>query len=172
LTQDVEFIPLHREAVNVAVLIGLTTEIMERQASTHGVRLTVRIDDEVPDVVDVDRNKVAWVITNLLGSAMRHTQSPGGLVDLHVSYDARQSALAIAVRDNGPGISPERLKKLLDRRGWHPHAALALLLVEDIAIAHGGMVEIESEAVDSNRFTLIRVTIPIRAHFDRGAHVG
>jgi signal transduction histidine kinase len=172
VTQEAEFIPICRERVNVAVLLGLTTEIMERQASAHGMRLTVRIDDEVPDVVEVDRNKVAWVITNLLGSAMRHAQSPGGLVDLHVSYDANQSAMAIAVRDNGPGISPERLKKLLNREGWHPHAALALLLVEDIALAHGGSVEIESEAVESNRFTLIRVTLPIRAHFDRGAHVG
>jgi signal transduction histidine kinase len=171
LTQGVECIPVRRERVNVAVLIGLTTEIMERQASAAGIRLTVRIDDDVPDFVEIDRNKVAWVITNLLGSAIRHVRTPGGLVDLHVTYDAPKSAMAIAVRDNGPGISAERLKKLLDRQGWHPNAALALLLVEDIAMAHGGSVQIESET-RSTPFTTIRFSVPVDAHFDLPPRVG
>jgi signal transduction histidine kinase len=70
--------------------------------------------------------------------------------------------MSISVHDNGPGIPPDRLKMLLKRTGWRPGAALALLLVEDIATAHGGGIELESKADRSEHFTTIRLTIPVR----------
>jgi signal transduction histidine kinase len=156
-----ESIPLRREDVDVGVLVELSTEVMQRQAAAHSVRLNIHIDDTVPTTVRVDRDKVAWALTSLIGSALRHVQGPGGLIVVNVSLDAA-SHLIIAVRDNGSGISPERLKKLLSRDAWHPGSALALLLVEDIAVAHGGRLDIESKADALDHFTSVRMTIPLR----------
>jgi signal transduction histidine kinase len=156
-----ESIPLRRQEVDVGVLLEVTTEVMQRQAAAHGVRLNIHIDDNVPTTVRVDRDKVAWAITSLVGSALRHVQGPGGLIIVSVSYDSR-AALVISVRDNGPGISAEPLRNLLRRDRWRPGSALALLLVEDIAVAHGGHLDVESKADALDHFTSVRMTIPLR----------
>jgi signal transduction histidine kinase len=156
-----ESIPLRRQNVDVGVLLELTTEVMQRQARTLGITLTLRIDDEVPATVHLDRDKVAWAITSLVGSALRHVRGPRGSVDVHVMYDAHWG-LVVCVRDNGPGIPTEQLNRLLQREGWHPGSALALLLVEDIAAAHGGAVRIDSQTNPPDHFTSICFTIPIR----------
>jgi signal transduction histidine kinase len=70
------------------------------------------------------------------------------------------------------GDSEPSMNTLLDREGWHPGAALALLLVDDIAAAHGGSLQIESQAERSQHFTTVRFTIPAGEPFDRTAHVG
>jgi signal transduction histidine kinase len=158
--QASESIPLRREPVNVGVLLELPTEVLQRQARALRITLTIRIDDDVPDTVYLDRDKVAWIITSLVGSAVRHVRTPGGTIDVHVGFDAAPSTLSISVRDDGSGIPAEKLKRLLKRGGWHPGSALALLLVEDIAIAHGGGIEIESKADPAEHFTTVRVTIP------------
>jgi hypothetical protein len=48
----------------------------------------------------------------------------------------------------------------------------AVALVEDVAAAHGGGIEIESRAERSGHFTNIRVTIPVRGIADLPAQVG
>ena len=162
MSDAVESIPLLRQDVDVGVLLEVTTEVMQRQAAAHGVRLNIQIDDNVPTTVHVDRDKVAWAITSLVGSALRHAQGPGGLIIVGVSYEDSPPRLVISVRDNGPGIPAERLKNLLRRDRWRPGSALALLMVEDIAVAHGGRVDLESKVGALDHFTTIRFTIPIR----------
>jgi signal transduction histidine kinase len=92
---------------------------------------------------------------------LRHVQGPGGLIIVSVSYDSH-SQLVISVRDNGPGISADRLRNLLRRDRWRPGSALALLLIEDIVVAHGGRLEVESKADALDHFTSVRMTIPLR----------
>jgi signal transduction histidine kinase len=156
-----ESIPLRRQPVDVGVLLELTTEVMQRQAAAMGVSLAIRIADDVPDVVHLDRDKVAWAITSLVGAALRHVR-PGGSIAVDVGYDVAGARLSIAVEDDGPGIPAERLEKLLAREPWHPGSALALLLVEDIAVAHGGTVGVES-ATGPHHFTRVQFTIPAGA---------
>lgn len=162
MSDAAESIPLLRQDVDVGVLLEVTTEVMQRQAAAHGVRLNIQIDDNVPTTVHVDRDKVAWAITSLVGGALRHAQGPGGLIIVGVSYDDSPPRLVIAVRDNGPGIPADRVKNLLRRDRWRPGSALALLMVEDIAVAHGGRVDVESKVGALDHFTSIRFTIPIR----------
>ena len=156
-----ESIRLQREPVDVALLVELTTEAMQHQARTLGIMLTIRVDEEVPDVVHLDRDKVAWAMTSLVGSALRHVRKNGAIL-LQLSYDAARSTLRISVRDDGPGIPAERLNRLLERKNWHPGSALALLLVEDIAVAHGGKIVVESKADPLDHFTQVSFTIPVR----------
>jgi signal transduction histidine kinase len=98
-----------------------------------------------------------------------------------VSYDRGSESLLFTVKDNGPGIPPERLRRLLQRDAWHPAGALALLLVEDIAAAHGGRLQIESDTRPGVHFTSVTFTIATphqrekvstRSTFDPTADVG
>jgi len=164
MSELLESIPLHRESVDVAVLLGLTVDIMQRQASASGVRLTVRVDDDVPSMVRLDREKVAWAVTSLVGSALRHVQGPGAWVDVHAS--SQHGELSICVRDNGPGITTGQLHKLWQRDQWQPGMGLALLMVRDIATAHGGTLAVSSRTAALDHFTSVCFTI---AHADSAA---
>ena len=166
--QVAESIPLRREPVDVGVLIELTMEVMHLQARARDVTLKVRVADEVPALMQLDGDKVAWAVANLVGTALRHVRRgtqgvPGGSIDVEVRYDSGRDELIIDVRDDGPGIPLDRLKKLLNRGARsHPGPALALLLVEDIAAAHGGGIEIESNTDRFEHFTNVRIKIPAR----------
>jgi signal transduction histidine kinase len=155
-----ESIPLRRQAVDVGVLLELATEVMQRQARSLGITLTVQIDDDVPSSVRMDRDKVAWAITSLVGSALRHVHGPEKRVDVHVAWDTPRSTLIVGVRDNGSGMSSEHLSQLFRRDAWHPGSALALILVEDIAAAHGGGITVKSSTDPAAHFTDVRFTIP------------
>lgn len=166
LTEVAESIPLRREPVDVGVLLELTMEVMHLQARTLGVTLKVRVADDVPTLLHFDGDKVAWAVANLVGTALRHVRrgtdsTRGGSVDVNVRYNTAQGELVIDVRDDGSGIPIEKLKGLLNRgTRSHPGAALALLLVEDIAAAHGGGIELESSADSFEHFTKVRLTVP------------
>jgi signal transduction histidine kinase len=157
--QEALAIPLRRERVDVGLLLELTTEVMQRQARAQGVTLTITIADDVPDTILLDRDKVGWVITSLVGSALRHARTPGSIIDVRAQYNPAESTFSISVRDNGPGIPRDILDKLLTRGSWRPGAALALLLVEDIAVAHHGRVDVESRTGPDDHFTTIRFAI-------------
>ncbi len=159
--QATNSIPLHRQWVDVCVLIELTTEVMQRQAWLLGIALDIRIAEDVPAKAYLDRDKVAWAVTNLVGSALRHVRKPGGAVSIEVGWKAEGRSLYFTVTDDGPGIDADRLRHLLDRGHWHPGGALALLLVSDIAEAHGGSVVIQTKAEPSLHFTSASFTIPL-----------
>lgn len=110
-----ESIPLRRAPVDVGVLLGLTMEVMYLQARTLDVTLKVRVDDDVPSPLHLDGDKLAWAIASLVGTALRHVRRgtqlmPGGSIDVNVRYDQDRGELTIDVRDDGPGISLDRLK--------------------------------------------------------------
>jgi signal transduction histidine kinase len=159
-TQTIEAIPLRREAADVGVLLELATDGVQSQARRLGVTLTIRVATSVPETLHFDRIKVAWAVTNLVGTALRHVASSGGTIDVSVGYDQVRSMLSIAVQDNGAGIPPDRRRRLLDRVKWYPGSAMALLLVEDIALAHGGRLHVESRCGRADHFTNVLFTIP------------
>ena len=79
----------------------------------HGA-VEVRID--VPEVVDdfeVDSAKLKQVIVNLMGNALKFTET--GEIVLRVSvHEGTSTPAAIHVQDSGIGIPPERLGAIFE----------------------------------------------------------
>jgi signal transduction histidine kinase len=59
-----------------------------------------------------DRERLAQVLANVLDNALRHTP-PGGIVDLTVTADTRQTSLTVT--DTGSGIEPGHLEWIFER---------------------------------------------------------
>jgi signal transduction histidine kinase len=159
-------IPPRRTPTDIRDLLRWSLEALRGQAETFDIGLRIRVDDNVPAAVLLDRSKIAWAITALVGNALRYvrhgTQTmPGGSITVHVALDSAARQLVIDVQDDGPGIAADRLRALLNDRTGAPATALGLLMVREVAVAHGGTFNIDSETNGFTHGTTVRVTLPV-----------
>lgn len=149
---------LHREETDAGALVRDTVESFRTQAESAGVTLGVEVAGDMPSS-EVDPARIRQLIGNLLSNAIRHTP-PGGSVKVTAGSSAGQ--LTIAVTDTGEGIAPDLLPHVFDRFVKGPGSTgsgLGLAIAHDIAVAHGGDVQLESAA---GRGTSARVRLPLR----------
>ncbi len=104
-----------------------------------------------------DRDRIIQALSNLLGNALKFTPQ-GGTV--RVTAADAEGGVAFSVADDGPGIPPEERGRLFDRfwqaeRHGRTGAGLGLAIVRGIAEAHGGRVEVASEAGEGSTFSLV-----------------
>ncbi len=107
-----------------------------------------------------DAPRVHQVIANLLANAGVHTPM-GSQVALTISQEA--SGVAVAVSDNGPGLSLDAQSKIFQRfyradpsraRVDGEGSGLGLSIVDAVMRAHGGSVSVQSEPGSGAKFTL------------------
>ncbi|HEY4971548.1 MAG TPA: HAMP domain-containing sensor histidine kinase, partial [Steroidobacteraceae bacterium] len=102
-------------------------------------------------IAEVDENAFGQMITQLIDNAVSFT-SEGGTITLTAA--ARDGRIALRVADNGPGVAPEDLARILEpfeqvgrTTTDHTHGAgLGLTLAKAFAELHGGTLRIASEA--------------------------
>jgi NtrC-family two-component system sensor histidine kinase KinB len=97
-----------------------------------------------------DPVKLSWVVSNLVGNALRYTPGGGAIT---VRLQACEDFVRLQVRDSGPGIAPEIRDHLFERFAqWRPNGleagsgGLGLAIVKDIVEGHGGRIFVESSA--------------------------
>jgi two-component system, OmpR family, sensor histidine kinase BaeS len=154
---DVGSLRLHREAVDVPVLVTSSLAAFQSAADAAGVRLMADVTPELP-AIDADPARIRGVLGNLLSNAIRHTPS-GGIV----TAGARQSgdSIIFSVRDTGQGIPSELRSRIFERfvKGpGSPGSGLGLAIAKDVVSAHGGTIEAIS---DPGKGTEIRFTLPV-----------
>ena len=107
-----------------------------------------------------DRDRLRQVLANLVDNAIKYTPG-GGRVTIRARHDG--SSVQIEIADTGAGISSQDLPRIWDRlyRGDQSRTerglGLGLSLVRAIVAAHGGTVEVATEASKGSTF---RVVLP------------
>jgi signal transduction histidine kinase len=155
---DAGSLVLQKEPTDLGALAVETVDSFKVQAEAAGVALSSDIANNLPSV-DVDPARIRGVIGNLLSNALRHTPA-GGSVTVGVSSSG--DGVVITVADNGEGIPPELLPHVFERfakGAGSPGSGLGLAIVHDVVTAHGGNVEVESQAGSGTR---VRLTLPTR----------
>jgi two-component sensor histidine kinase len=160
----VEAVPVRRVRTDLRRLLPSALEVLERQARSLDVALTIEVEN-APDPVPLDADKIAWAVTALVGNALRYVRHgsqtmPGGTIGVRVSYPAGAAEFTIEVQDDGPGISPEHLRQLSGDAGTGTHGGLGLAMVRDIVAAHGGSVAILSDTDALRSGTTVRLRLP------------
>ncbi len=156
---DAGTLVLHKEPTDLGALVHDTVESFRSQAESAGSTLTSEIAGKLP-TVEVDPARIRQVIGNLLSNAIRHTPSGGSV---KVAVDSTADQVTITVADTGEGIPPDLLPHVFERFVKGPNSigsGLGLAIARDIAIAHGGTLEVKSTlGVGSN----VTLTLPNRA---------
>ncbi len=162
--------PSHGDALRPAALRpGLeSTVALVRHRLPPGVRVVLRFDD-VPEVL-CDSAELNQVFMNLLLNAADALR-PGGT--LTVELRPQGTAVAIAVRDDGPGIAPAILPRVFEPFFTTKHAdqgsGLGLAISRAIVARHGGRLEARTPAGGGAELI---VTLPACAVSARGRSAG
>ena len=97
---DAGELPLNRGLLPPGECARTRRRLARRLAAQHGVRLDVQVAPDLP-LIDVDRERMAQVLANLVGNALRYTPE-GGVITL--SAEADGDRVLLRVSDTGPGI--------------------------------------------------------------------
>jgi signal transduction histidine kinase len=134
-----------REAVDVATIIEEAIAQSRWLAAGSDITFETKIDEGLP-AISGDRNALTRAVQNLVANAVRHGGS-GGWIGVRAAHDGNQ--VRITVEDRGPGIDAGEASHLFEPfyRGGKsasvPGTGLGLAIVRQIAVAHGGSVQVE-----------------------------
>jgi len=103
----------------------------------------------------IDRDKMEKVLTNLLSNSFKFTPA-GGKIGIHIMEDAGK--VFISVRDNGIGISKDKIDKIFDR--FYTEGApltgtgIGLHLTQEFIKMHHGQIVVDSVPNEYTVFTV------------------
>jgi signal transduction histidine kinase len=149
---------LKRDDVRVGALLEQVKADHEAQARDRRIQLDFDLPPKLP-VVQADRDKLALVLHNLLGNALKYTPDEGHVT---VAATLEKGQFIVAVTDTGIGIDSEELERVFDKfyRSKDPRAAeikgsgLGLAISREVARLHGGDITVESQLGQGSTFTL------------------
>ncbi len=147
-------LPRPKETIEVSTLLRESLSPLVKQAEEKQITLTIDIPPELPPIT-IDSFRFPWVITNLVGNALRHTEKGGGV---NVKVRKRGSRFYFECTDTGSGIDPHYLPHIFDRytqfseRGKRGTIGLGLAIVKDIIDHHNGDIQVESHLGKGTKF--------------------
>jgi len=144
------------------LLLGLE-EMFELRVRQKGISLDYTCDTDVPRYVHADQNKLRQILINLLGNAVKFTET--GRVRLSVGLNRGKRGnpdygiLHFEVADTGCGISRQEQGRIFDafyqsesRLSAQQGTGLGLPISLKYAELMGGTIEVDSEVGKGTRF--------------------
>jgi signal transduction histidine kinase len=152
------------ELTPLGALIEECAQLLEGQCNTRGVAILVDTDPEMPPV-PLDGSLVHQALMNLMTNAVEAVGTGKGVVTVRTTYHGLGSrgenspaAVEIAVIDNGPGISKERLSRLFEpfntTKGTKG-TGLGLAVTKRIVEEHRGRIRVDSVEGQGATFRII-----------------
>src|SRR5690606_24492464 len=94
---------LEPQAVNVRELIETVVELLAPRAYAKRVGLGCHIAPQVPARLIADPGRLRQVLLNVVGNAVKFTESGGVLFNVAMERDGVDNTICIRVSDTGPG---------------------------------------------------------------------
>lgn len=150
------------EGPRAPVDVGELARYTARSSVPPNVPVTVRVAEDVP-MIEGHHEALARALSNVMLNAVEACKE-GGSISVEVSRvnGGGRDAVALAVRDTGCGIPPNRLERI-----WDPYVTfkpggtgLGLAIARQTILAHEGEVSAESEP---GKGTVIQFILPVPA---------
>jgi sigma-B regulation protein RsbU (phosphoserine phosphatase) len=155
---------LFRTPLQMAPVIS---QVVSELQSAFPERL-IDVSFALPQPVEVDRGRIAQLLSNLLGNALAYGDA-GKPVHVRAGMDA--TTLTLSVANAGKPITPEAMSRLFQpftrgsAEGHKPGLGLGLYIASEIARAHDGRIDVTSTS-EETRFAF---TMPLSERKDAAA---
>ena len=166
---ETEQLELQNEKTDVRRIVTDMVSMFKSLAEKKQLAQPLVVPDELPYVV-LDRMRLRQVLVNLLGNAFKFTDR--GYVGIKVSckiLEQGKCRLAIAIRDSGIGIAPDKKDKIFEPfvqqdavRDTHVYkgSGLGLAICDRYIKATGGRIDLDSDVGKGSAFTIVFESIP------------
>lgn len=166
---ETEQIELNNEKTDVRQILSDMVSMFKSLAEKKQLAQPLVVPDDLPYVI-LDRMRLRQVLVNLLGNAFKFTDK--GYVGIKVSCTIKEQGkcrLAIAIRDSGIGIAPDKKQKIFEPfvqqdafRDTHIYrgSGLGLAICDRFIKAMGGRIDLDSEVGKGSVFTIVFENIP------------
>ncbi|HEX4593577.1 MAG TPA: ATP-binding protein [Bryobacteraceae bacterium] len=146
---------------SLAATVEESSSIFALQARAKGLDFASAVSGNLPDIVVGDAGRVRQVLTNLIGNAVKFTDS--GRIDVEVEQvrSAQDGILVrFTVRDTGIGIPPEQQNRLFESftqgdgssTRKYGGTGLGLSISKQLVELMGGQLGVESKPGEGSRF--------------------
>jgi two-component system NtrC family sensor kinase len=146
------------EDVDVNKTIRQTVTFLENHARINNIDIRMKLDDSVP-LIASDQAKLQQVFLNLLTNAIDAIGSDG---TIETVSDCSDDAIVVTIKDDGPGLSDDMLRKVFDpfftTKDPGKGTGLGLWVSHNIISKLGGSIHVKNNPDQGALFT---VKIPI-----------
>jgi len=152
--------PMNLETTDLNSVIDRSIRLVQHQLDMGGVELHLDLAEDLPKV-QCDPAQIEQVLLALVMNAL-DAMPHGGNLWLRTRATSALDGIAIEVRDDGTGISPEILPQIfepfLTTKETGHGVGLGLAVSRSIMEHHGGKIEVQSELGKGTTFV---VTLPL-----------
>ena len=164
---------LRPEPTDLREICDFIRVLFSKAAARKNIRLECHVAAGLPNAILMDRIRLRQVLVNLVGNAVKFTDSGG--VDVRVGWEKQPGSshitLTIEVQDTGVGIPPDKLEIIFNpfvQSGAHSDkekqgTGLGLSIVKRLTEAMGGTVTVASALGQGSAFHLRFPDTPISA---------
>jgi signal transduction histidine kinase len=143
-------------------MVHTVISAMESLAAEKGLKLTVEVEADLPVALG-DERRMAQVLMNLLGNAIKFTETG----ELKVGATRADAQLLVSVADTGPGIAEADQQRIFEEFQQVDSSStrakggtgLGLAITKRIVEMHGGRLWVQSVLGEGSTFF---VSIPVR----------
>ncbi len=136
----------------------------EKQITSRGIKLTLKMDNSLPEVITTDPVRLRQVAEQLLSNALKFTEKGEIIAEVsQENIDESQQNIILKITDTGKGIREDYLDKIFvlfsqqddsDARSYEG-LGVGLTICQRIAVLMQGVIEVESEEGKGSSFSFI-----------------
>ena len=157
-----EYIPF-----GVKNTISQITNLLRLQADKKRIDLRVDVEEDVPDYIWGDPGRLRQIITNLMGNAIKFTDSGHVRLYAYLEESDQSNILHVNIEDTGMGIPEKKLKEVFDKftqgdssiTRKYGGTGLGLAITKQLVNLMGGTIGVESAEGKGSTFWF---TIPYK----------
>jgi signal transduction histidine kinase/CheY-like chemotaxis protein len=156
---------LEKNNIEIATILSEVVELFDFEVLNKSLVLKVSVLDNVPPVIIADHVRLKQILVNLVGNAVKFTQT--GSVTIIVDVFEKSNFLAFAVIDTGIGIPPNRHDMIFDpftqvdssTSKKYSGTGLGLTISRALAQMMGGRLILKDSKLDQGSTFLLQIPI-------------
>lgn len=170
---------LNKERFDLHEMISHVIEDFRNQANNAHIQLTYNPGtnsetdkDENSIIVEADKSRLAQVISNLLGNAMKFTESEGSI---SVRSEKNDGHVIVSVKDTGGGIDPDVMPRLFTKfttKSRTSGTGLGLFISKSIVETHGGKIWGENYIDGIRKGSIFAFSLPLNNRNGSSSSIG
>jgi PAS domain S-box-containing protein len=151
---------LEPQPVSIRDTADSIVELLAARAYGKSIGLGCHVAPDVPVIVTADPGRLRQVLLNLIGNAVKFTDSGGVLLEVRNSGTDERRTIRFTVTDTGPGIDKRNVDLIFEEfeqadgtsTRKHGGAGLGLAISKGIITSMGGAIGVESEPGVGSKF--------------------